>query len=159
MRMQEPEQWRQSGQQWQAGREYNAEYPGNYESGQQEYSEARAQDDYQQQKLHPQEEQSQRNKRLAIIAIVLSALGFFLSLAGIITSAIALKYASGQQTSLTGDVIGLVVSILVLLISVAVYVIALVALVRRSQRWRRWMRARAQAGAGGSLRSHALRRR
>jgi ABC-type Fe3+ transport system permease subunit len=153
MRMQEPEQW-------QAGREYNAEYPGNYESEQQqEYSEARAQDDYQQQKLHPQEEQSQRNKRLAIIAIVLSALGFFLSLAGIITSAIALKYASGQQTSLTGDVIGLVVSILVLLISVAVYVIALVALVRRSQRWRRWMRARAQAGAGGSLRSHALRRR
>jgi hypothetical protein len=60
----------------------------------------------------------------------LSSLGFFLTLAGIVGSALVLKFANGQQTLLAGGAIGLVSSILALLVFVAIFVVAVVALAR-----------------------------
>ena len=122
MNMQEPEQWRPSGQEWQANQpygEYRAEYPGRFEPEQQ-------------QKIYPQPESRQRGTGTmpGIVAILLSSLGFFVTLAGIVASAIVLKYANGQQALLAGGVIGLVSSILVLLMFVAIFVVAVVALAR-----------------------------
>jgi hypothetical protein len=134
MRMQEPEQWQQSRQEWQ---EPGAEYAGRYEPEQQEYIEVVAGDDYQQQKIHPQEERRSRSKALGSIAIVLSSIGFFLTVAGIVLSAIALKYANGQEERLTAGVIGLVSSIVAMLVCIAIFVIAVVALAIRAGRARR----------------------
>jgi len=119
---QEPEQWRPSEQEWQANQpygEYRAEYPGRYEQAQQ-------------QKIYPQTESEQRGTGTmpGIVTILLSSLGFFVTLAGIVASAIVLKYANGQQALLAGGVIGLVSSILVLLVFVAIFVVAIVALAR-----------------------------
>jgi hypothetical protein len=117
MHMQEPEQWQPSGQEWQAGQEYgeyHAENPGSYE----------------QQKVYPQEERSLRGTALGILAIILSSIGFFLAVAGIVATAIVLKYANGQQEVLAGGVIGLLSAIGVLLVCVAGFVIAVVALAR-----------------------------
>ncbi len=141
--MQEPEQQRQqSGQEWQANQpygEYRAEtpYPGGNEPEQQ-------------QKIYPQQEPEQRvtGKILGIVAILLSSIGFFLTLAGIVASAIVLRYANGQQALLVGGVIGLVSSILVLLVLVGIFVIAVITLARPYMRggWRtyggrpRWRR-------------------
>ena len=64
MRMQEPEQWQQSGQQSQTNQEYGeyrADYPGKYDSEQQ-------------QKIFPQEEQRLSVTFLGIFAIILSSL-------------------------------------------------------------------------------------
>src|ERR1700680_2829067 len=85
--------------------EYRAEYPGRYESGQQ-------------QKIYPQTESEQRGAgtMLGIVAILLSSLGFFLALAGLVASAVVLKFANGQQALIAGGVIGLVSSILVVLV-------------------------------------------
>jgi hypothetical protein len=124
MDMQEPERRQQSGQEWQASQpygEYRAEYPGRYEK-----------EPEQQQKIYPQPESGQRGTGTmpGIVAILLSSLGFFVTLAGIVASAIVLKYANGQQALLAGGVIGLVSSILVLLMFVAIFVVAVVALAR-----------------------------
>ena len=122
MNMQEPERGQQSEQEWQANLpygEYRAEYPGRYEPEQQ-------------QKIYPQAESAQGGigTILGIVAILLSSIGFFLALAGIVASAIVLKYANGQQVLLAGGVIGLVSSILVVLMFVAIFVFAVIALVR-----------------------------
>jgi phosphotransferase system glucose/maltose/N-acetylglucosamine-specific IIC component len=145
--MQEPEQRQQFGQQWQASQqpgEYTAEYPGNSASDQQqEYIEVVAGDDsQQQQKIYPQQEWSTRGKALGIIAIILSSLGFFISVAGIVISALVLKFANGQEERLAGGVAGLVGSIVVMLVCIAIFVTAVIVLSLRGRRRRRWTRAR-----------------
>src|SRR6266436_2443068 len=76
------------------------------------------------------------------LLIILSSIGFFFTVAGIVGSAIVLKYAHGQQEILAGGVIGLVSSIVVLLVCVAIFVIAVVALAIRTGRVRGRMGAR-----------------
>ena len=135
MDMPEPERRQQSGQEWQASQpygEYRAEYPGRY-----------GPEPEQQQKIYPQAETEQRGvgTLLGIVAILLSSLGFFLTLAGIIGSAIVLKFANGTQGVIAGGVIGLVSSILALLVFVAMFVVAVVALARPYV-MRGWSRSR-----------------
>jgi len=116
MNMQEPQQEPE----WQANLpygEYRAEYPGRYEP---------------EQKIYPQTESEQRGAgtMLGIMAILLSSIGFFLALAGVVASAVVLKFANGQQALIAGGVIGLVSSILVVLVFVAIFVVAVIALAR-----------------------------
>src|SRR5579872_7588677 len=98
MQMQEPEQRQQFEQEWLADHEYRgyrAQNSGSFEPEQQ-------------QKIHPQEELSLRAKVLWIVIIILSSLGFFLSIAGIVAAALVLEYANGQQAILAGGIIGLI---------------------------------------------------
>jgi len=69
---------------------------------------------------------------------MLSSIGFFLALAGIILSAIALKFANGQQAMLQAGAIGLVSSIVVMLACIAIFVIAVITLAMRLRRERGW---------------------
>lgn len=127
MRMQEPEQWQQSGQEWQANQEYGeyrADYSGKYEPEPQ-------------QKIYPQEEQRLSGTALSIFAIILSSIGFFLTVAGIVASAVVLKYANGQQAVLVGGIIGLLSSIGAMLICIAIFVVSVVVLALRTRRVRR----------------------
>lgn len=127
MRMQEPEQWQQSGQEWQANQEYGeyrADYSEKYEPEPQ-------------QKIYPQEERRLSNAALAIFTIILSSIGFFLTVAGIVASAVVLKYANGQQAVLVGGVIGLLSSIGAMLICIAIFVVSVVVLALRARRVRR----------------------
>src|SRR5579859_1284630 len=124
MDMQEPERRQQSDQEWQANQPYGgyrAEEPGRYEP-----------EPEQQQKIYPQDESRQRGAGtlLGIVAILLSAPGFFFTVAGIVGSAIALKFSNGQQAVVVGGVIGLISSILALLMFVAIFVVAIIALTR-----------------------------
>jgi hypothetical protein len=124
MDMQEPERRQQANQESQSGQpygEYRAEYPGRYEP-----------EPEQQQQIYPQAESRQRGAGtlLGIVAILLSSLGFFLTLAGIVGSAVVLKFANGQQALVAGGAIGLVTSILALLVFVAIFVIAVIVLAR-----------------------------
>ncbi len=126
MRMQEPEQWQQPGQEWQANQEYGeyrADYPGKYEPEQQ-------------QKIYPQEERWLNGTALGIFAIILSSIGFFLTVAGIVASAIVLQYANGQQAVLAGGIIGLLSSIGAMLMCVAIFVVSVVVLALRTRRVR-----------------------
>ncbi|HEX9131670.1 MAG TPA: hypothetical protein VF844_05210 [Ktedonobacteraceae bacterium] len=126
MRMQEPEQWQRTGQEWQANEEYGeyrADYPGKYEPEQQ-------------QKIYPQQERWLTGPALGIFAIILSSVGFFLTVAGIVASAIVLKYAHGQQALLAGGVIGLLSSIGAMLMCVAIFVVSVVVLAIRARRVR-----------------------
>lgn len=137
MQMQEPEQWQQSRRDEQASQQYT-EYSDNYAG---EY------EPEQQQKIFPQPEQRLAGTVLRIIAIILSSLGFFLSVGGIIVFALVLKYAHGQEEWLAGGGVGLAASILVLIVCVAIFVIAVVTLALRTRRVRtrrvyRRMRAR-----------------
>ena len=102
MQMQEPEQWQQSGQEWKASQEdseyragyaENAQYAGGFESEQQ-------------QKIYPQEERWLNGTAFSIFAIILSSIGFFLAVAGIVGSSIVLEYVNGQEAILAGGVIG-----------------------------------------------------
>jgi hypothetical protein len=122
MRMQEPEQWQQSQTNQEYG-EYRADYPGKYDSEQQ-------------QKIFPHEEQRLSVTFLGIFAIILSSIGFFLTVAGIVASAIVLKFANGQQAVLAGGVIGLLSSIGAMLICIAIFVVAVVVLALRARRVR-----------------------
>ncbi len=127
MRMQEPEQWQQSGQEWQTNQEYGEYRPDSsegYESAQQ------------QQKIYPQEEQRLDGIALDIFAIILSSIGFFLTVAGIVASAIVLQYANGQQAVLVGGIIGLLSSIGAMLICIAIFVVSVVVLALRTRRVR-----------------------
>ena len=120
MRMQEPEQWQQSGQEWQEGQgdqqysEYRTGYAGENES----------------EKIYPQDERVMQGRTLGILAIILSAIGFFPAVAGIVGSALVLEYAKGQAEVLAGGVIGLASSIIVMLVFVAIFVIAVITLAR-----------------------------
>ena len=114
MRMQEPEQGQQSGQEWQTGQGYSGDsinYSAGYES---------------EQKIYPH----------GIFAIILSSIGFFLTVAGIVASAIVLQFANGRQVVLVGGVIGLLSSIGAMLMCVAIFVIAVVTLALRTRRVR-----------------------
>jgi hypothetical protein len=71
-----------------------------------------------------------QGRTLGILAIILAAIGFFPAVAGIVGSAIVLEYTQGQPEVLAGGVIGLVSSIIVMLVFVALFVIAVVALAR-----------------------------
>jgi uncharacterized membrane protein YdbT with pleckstrin-like domain len=144
MRMQEPEQQQPFGRQAsQESSEYSAAYTGRYESEQQqEYNEEVARDNYQQEKLHPLDERRRLVTTLGILAIILSSIGFFLAVAGIVVSSIVLKYANGQPEWLPGGIIGLVVSIVILIVCVAFFVAAVVTLAVRARRVRRRMGAR-----------------
>ena len=116
MQMQEPEQ----GQQWETSQEYSGyrvNYPGRYEQDQQ-------------QKIYPQEERSLGATVLGILAIIFSSIAFAFAVVGIVGSAIVLKYAHGQVEILTGGGLGLASSIIVLLTSIASFVIAVIALAR-----------------------------
>jgi hypothetical protein len=118
MRMQEPEQGQQSGQEWQAGQEYSeyrAGYAGEYDP---------------EQKIYPRDERRMQGRTLGILAIILAAIGFFPAVAGIVGSALVLEYTQGQPEVLAGGVIGLVSSIIVMLVFIALFVIAVVALAR-----------------------------
>jgi hypothetical protein len=123
MRMQEPEQWQQSGQEWQEGQ-------GN--QGGQEYSEYRTgyAGENESEKIYPQDERIMQGRTLGILAIILSAIGFFPAVAGIVGSALVLEYAKGLAAVLAGGVIGLVSSIIVMLVFVAIFVIAVITLAR-----------------------------
>jgi len=126
VRMQEPEQWQQSGQEWQTSQEYSGDsinYSGGYESEQK-------------QKIYPQEERWLNGTALGIFAIILSSIGFFLTVAGIVASAIVLQFANGRQAVLVGGVIGLLSSIGAMLMCVAIFVIAVVTLALRTRRIR-----------------------
>jgi len=130
MRMQDPEQWQQSGQEWQSNQqygEYHADYAEGYEPEQQ------------QQKIYPPEEQRLNSVALGIFAIILSSIGFFLTVAGIVASAIVLKYANGEQAVLVGGIIGLLSSIGAMLICIAIFVFSVVVLALRTRRVRRRM--------------------
>ena len=125
MDMQEPERRQQSNQEWQTDQSYGgyrAEYQGRYEP-----------EPEQQQKIYPQAETERRGAGtlLGIVAILLSSIGFFLAVAGIVGSAIVLQFANGQQTLIVGGAIGLVSSILVLLIFVAIFVVSIIVLANR----------------------------
>ncbi len=129
MRMQEPEQWQQSRQE--AGT-FDTGYQGKYEPAQQQESiEGIAGDDYQEQKIYPQDQLSWRGKAFGIMMIILSSIGFFPAVAGIVASGLVLKYANGQQVLLAAGVLGLVSTILVMLVCIAIFVIAVVALAIR----------------------------
>jgi hypothetical protein len=140
MQMQEPEQR----QQWQTGQEYDgygAEYSGAYESDQQqEYEAGLAANDYQGQKIYPQPRQSQRGKVLAILGIIFSSIGFFVTLAGIIISALVLQFSDGREAWQMGGGIGLAASILGMLVCIAIFVISVVWLALRARRARRRIR-------------------
>src|SRR5438874_12614056 len=126
MRMQEPEQWQQPEKQWQSSQEYSADsvdYSEEYESEQE-------------QKIYPQKSRWLDGTALAIFAIIFSSIGFFLTVAGIIASAIVLQFGHSQQAVLAGGIIGLLSSIGALLMCVAIFVIAVVTLALRARRVR-----------------------
>jgi hypothetical protein len=124
--MQEPEQGQQSEQEWQTSQGYKGDgihYSEDYESEQK-------------QKIYPQEERWLNGTAFGIFAIILSSIGFFLTVAGIVASAVVLQFANGRQVVLVGGVIGLLSSIGVMLICVAIFVISVVILALRARRVR-----------------------
>ena len=130
MRMQEPEQW-QTSQEYSEG--YSADrvdYAAGYESEQE-------------QKIYPQKSRWLDGTALAIFAIIFSSIGFFLTVAGIVASAIVLQFGHAQQAVLAGGIIGLLSSIGALLMCVAIFVIAVVTLALRT----RSVRGRVRIGA------------
>ena len=127
MRMQEPEQW-QSDQEYSEGYTTDsAHYLGGFESEQE-------------QKIYPQKSRWLDGTALAIFAIIFSSIGFFLTVAGIVASAIVLQFGHEQQAVLAGGIIGLLSSIGAMLMCIAIFVFAVVTLALRSRRVRRRVR-------------------
>ena len=124
MRMQEPEQWQSS-----------AEYSQGYNADSGHYSEEYESE--QEQKIYPQKSRWLDGTALAIFAIIYSSIGFFLTVAGIVASAIVLQFGHAQQAILAGGVIGLLSSIGAMLMCVAIFVFAVVTLALQSRRVRR----------------------
>ena len=126
MRMQEPEQGQQSEQEWQTSQGYSGnsiQYLEGFESEQE-------------QKIYPQEQRWLNGTALGIFAIILSSIGFFLTVAGIVASAIVLQFGHGLQAVLVGGIIGLLSSIGAMLMCVAIFVISVVVLALRARRVR-----------------------
>jgi len=131
MRMQEPEQWEQPGQQMQSGQEYSD----GHSADQIDYAE-----DYeteQEQKIYPQTTRRLNGTALAIFAIIFSSIGFFLTVTGIVASAIVLQYGHQMQAVLAGGIIGLLSSIGAMLMCIAIFVFAVVTLALRARRYHR----------------------
>jgi hypothetical protein len=135
--MQEFEQESQEEQE-QSG--YQTSYAENYQS--------------EQRKIQPYEQQRQ-GYALHIVAIVLSAIGFCLSIVGIVGATLVLqaaRYSVGflaGRMFIVGGVLALVSSILVIFVFIAIFVVALVLLARRvalrrglvsPSRWRKILR-------------------
>ncbi len=141
MRMQEPEQQSQFEQEWQEHSSSGTEYKGKYEpEQQQEYVEVVAGDSYQEEKLHPQEQRNLLGKTLWIVTIILASIGFFLTIVGLVASALVLKYPSGREVTLAGGAMGLASSIVLMLVCIAIFVLAIIALATRTRRAHRWPR-------------------
>jgi hypothetical protein len=66
----------------------------------------------------------------AIVTIVLSVIGFAAAIVGIVGSGVTLYYANGQHFLLVGGIMGLVASILLLNLMIALFVVNVVALAR-----------------------------
>jgi hypothetical protein len=131
MQMQEPEQLQQSAQESSV---YGTGYTGSYASDsdeQQEESEVGIGNSYQGQKLHLGEGLNARGKTFSIITIILSSVLLGLTIVGIVASSLVLKNADGQQL-LAAGVMGLVSSIVALLASVTIFVLAVVDLAIRT---------------------------
>ena len=127
MRMQEP----QESQEWQVGQEY-----GEYRASTRQY------DAEQQQKIYPQQEEhgGLMGIAAAIVTVVLSCIGFAVAIVGIVGSGITLYYADGQHYMLVGGIMGLVASILLLNLMIALFVVNVVALARSKMRRQRRFR-------------------
>ena len=130
MRMQEP----QESQEWKAGLEYGDYRPnvGQYDAGQQ-------------QKIYPRQEEhgGMMGIAAAIVTVVLSSIGFAAAIVGIVGSGITLYYADGQHYMLVGGIMGLVASIILLNLMIALFVVNVVALARSQvRRQRRGYRGR-----------------
>jgi hypothetical protein len=131
MRMQEPEQWEQPEKQLQSGQEYSDGYSAN----QADYSEAYGTG--QEQKIYPQTSRWLDGTALAIFTIIFSSIGFFLTVAGIVASAIVLQYGHTQEAVLAGGIIGLLSSIGAMLMCIGIFVFAVVTLALRARRHHR----------------------
>ena len=123
MRMQEPEQWQSS-----------EEYSQGYSADSGHYSEEY--DSEQEQKIYPQKSRWLNGTVLAIFAIIFSSIGFFLTVTGIVASAIVLQFGHAQQAILAGGLIGLLSSIGAMLMCIAIFVFAVVTLALRARRAR-----------------------
>jgi hypothetical protein len=128
MRMQEP----QESQEWQVSQEYS-EYrasTGQYDAEQQ------------QQKIYPKQEEHGGLMTIAavIVTVVLSCIGFAAAIVGIVGSGITLYYSGGQHYMLVGGIMGLVASILLLNLMIALFVVNVVALARSRMRRQRQFR-------------------
>ncbi len=123
MRMQEPEQWQTS-----------QEYSEGYSADSGHYSEEY--DSEQEQKIYPQKSRWLDGTALAIFAIIFSSIGFFLTVAGIVASAIVLQFGHAQQAALAGGIIGLLSAIGAMLMCIAIFVFAVVTLALRARRAR-----------------------
>ncbi len=134
MRMQEPEQWQQPDQQWQSSQEYSDGYNTDSVGHSEDYKSE------QEQKIYPQKSRWLDGTALAIFAIIFSSIGFFLTVAGIVASAIVLQFGHEQQAVLAGGIIGLLSSIGAMLMCIAIFVFAVVTLALRSRRVRRRVR-------------------
>jgi hypothetical protein len=137
MLMQEPEQWQQPEQQRQTNQEYSEGYSTNSVHSSAGY------ESEQEQKIYPQKSRWLDGTALAIFAIIFSSIGFFLTVAGIVGSAIVLQFGHAQHAVLAGGIIGLLSSIGALLICVAIFVFAVVTLALRTRR----IRGRVRIGA------------
>jgi len=133
MRMQEPEQWQQPEQQRQSSQEYSKGY-----SADSDYSEEYESE--QEQKIYPQNSRWLDGTALAIFAIIFSSIGFFLTVAGIVASAIVLQFGHAQEAVLAGGIIELSSSIGAMLMCIAIFVFAIVTLALRARRIRRRVR-------------------
>jgi len=123
MRMQEPEQW-------QTSQEYSEGYSADsvHSSGENESE--------QEQKIYPQKSRWLDGTALAIFALIFSSIGFFLTVTGIVASAIVLQFGHAQQAILVGGLIGLLSSIGAMLMCIAIFVFAVVTLALRARRAR-----------------------
>ena len=123
MRMQEP----QESQEWQVGQDYG-----------EDRASSRQDDAQQQQKIYPEQEEhgGLMGIAAAIVTVVLSCIGFAAAIVGIVGSGITLYYADGQHYMLVGGIMGLVASILLLNLMIALFVVNVVALARWQMRRR-----------------------
>lgn len=111
MRMQESEEW-------QSGQEYSG-YRAN------------ADQDNAAQKIYLHEErEGLMGIAAAIVSMVLSIIGFAAAIVGIVGSGITLYYWGAQHYALVGGIMGLVASILLLNVMIALFVVNVVALAR-----------------------------
>lgn len=127
MRMQEP----QESQEWQVSQEY-----GEYRASTGQYGAE------QQQKIYPKQEAHGGLMTIAaaIVTVVLSCIGFAAAIVGIVGSGITLYYSGGQHYMLVGGIMGLVASILLLNLMIALFVVNVVALARSRMRRQRQFR-------------------
>ncbi len=127
MRMQEP----QESQEWQVSQEY-----GEYRASTGQY------DAEQQQKIYPKQEEHGGLMTIAaaIVTVVLSCIGFAAAIVGIVGSGITLYYSGGQHYMLVGGIMGLVASIILLNLMIALFVVNVVALARSRMRRQRQFR-------------------